>query len=87
MRVVICLPDTEEREFCKRRINELAKIDGITLTVDEVNNTEIGESYFNLIDFADMDIVYIGVNRNYDGIKIAKSIRKAGMNADRKSVV
>ena len=81
MRLVICLPDSEGRDFCRRRINELAKIDSITLTVDEVNPSEAGEGYFNLADFADMDIVYIGVDRDCDGIRIAKSIRKAGINA------
>lgn len=81
MRVVICLPDSEEREFCRRRINELAKIDNITMTVDVVNTAEVGDRYFNPIDFADMDIIYIGVNKNFDGVRIAKSIRKAGLNA------
>ena len=81
MRVVICLPDAEEREFCRRRINELAKIDGIALTLDVVNTAEIGDRYFNRIDYFDLDIIYIGVNRNFDGIGIAKTIRKAGLNA------
>ena len=81
MRVVICLPDSEVREFCRRRITELADIDGISLTIDEIHPTEIGDSYFNLIDFADMDIIYIGADSNYDGIGIAKSVRKAGINA------
>lgn len=81
MRVVICIPDSEEREFCRRRINVLAKIDGITLTIDEVKTTEIEDSYFNVIDFDDTDLIYIGVNSNFDGIGIAKSIRKAGLNA------
>ena len=81
MRVVVCLPDSEERELCIRRINELAIIDGISLTVDAVNITGTGDNYFNLIDFGDMDIIYIGINRNYDGIGVARSIRKAGLNA------
>ena len=81
MRVVICLPDSEEREFCIRRINELARIEGISLTVDEVNVTGIGDNRFDLIDFGDIDIIYIGINKNFDGIGIARSIRKAGMNA------
>ena len=81
MRVVICLPDAEEREFCRRRINELAKIDGIALTIDVVNTAEIGDRYFNRIDYFDLDIIYIGINRNFDGIGIAKTIRKAGLNA------
>lgn len=81
MRVVICLPDSEELEFCRRRINELAKIDNIALTVDVVNTAEIRDGYFSPVNFADMDIIYIGVNRNFDGIRIAKSIRKAGLNA------
>ena len=81
MRVVVCIPDSGEREFCRRRINELALIDGIALTVEEVNVTAFRDSYFNLSDFIDMDILYIGVDRNCDGIGIAKSIRKAGLNA------
>ena len=80
MRVVICLPDSEEREFCIRRINELAKNEGISLSVDEIDITGNEDNYFNLIDFSDMDIIYIGVTRDYDGIGIAKSIRKAGLN-------
>ena len=80
MRVVICLPNLDERESCIRRINELARIEGISLTVDEVNITGPGDNFFNPIDFSDMDIIYIGVDRNYDGIGIAKSIRKAGLN-------
>ena len=81
MRIVICLPDEEDCEFCSRRINELAKAYGITLTVDAINTTEIGDRYFNQIDFADMDIIYLGVNKNFDGIRIAKSIRKSELNA------
>lgn len=81
MRVVLCLSDSGEREFCRKRINELARIDGIALTVDEVDTAKIRDNYFNLADFADMDIIYIGVNGNDDGIGIAKAIRKAGLNA------
>ena len=80
MRVGICLPYSEEREFCKKRINELAKSDGISLTVDEVNVALLGDSRFYLNELTDMDIIYIGVSRNCDGIGIAKSIRKAGLN-------
>ncbi len=80
MRVVICLPDPEEREFCRKRINELAKIDSIELTVDEIDPAGIRDRYFTLADFDDMDIIYIGVSKDCDGIRIAKSIRKAGLN-------
>lgn len=31
--------------------------------------------------FDDTDLIYIGVNSNFDGIEIAKSIRRAGLNA------
>ncbi len=81
MRVVVCLPDSQEREFCIRRINELAKAEGIPVTVDEFNLTGLGGDYFNSVDYSDMDIIYIGYTQNYDGVGIAKSIRKAGMNA------
>ena len=81
MRVVICLPDSEEREFCRRRIKILAKTDDIALTIDEVKASEIGNNYFNSRDFDDTDLIYLGINSNFDGIGIAKSIRKAGLNA------
>jgi DNA-binding LytR/AlgR family response regulator len=81
MRVVVCLPDSQEREFCTRRINELAKAEGIPVTVDEVNPTGLGGDYFNPVDYSDVDIFYIGYAQNFDGVGIAKSIRKAGMNA------
>ena len=82
MRVVICIPDSKEREFCRRRINEIAKIDGITLIIDEVKISQIGDSYINMNDFDDTDIIYLGVDSNFDGIRIAQSIRKAGTNAE-----
>ena len=81
MRVVICLPDSEEREFCRRRIKILAKTDDIALTIDEVKASEIGNNYFNSRDFDDTDLIYLGINSNFDGIGIAKLIRKAGLNA------
>lgn len=81
MRVVICLPDPGERAFCRKRISEIARIDGIALTIDEMNPTENGVRYINTADLADADIIYIGVSASFDGIGIAKSIRKAGINA------
>ena len=81
MRVVICIPDSEEREFCRRRINELSKIDGITVTVNVVNTKDTRDSYLDLVDFADVDVIYIGYNRSFDGIEVAKAGREAGMNA------
>ena len=81
MRVFICIPDSEERAFCRKRIDTLAKIDNIDLTVYEVKTAEIRDSYFDLVDFDDADLIYIGVSSNFNGIGIAKSIRKSGTNA------
>lgn len=81
MRVFICIPDSEERAFCRKRIYLLSKKDGVELTIHEANATEIKESYFDLIDFDDADLIYIGVDSNFDGISVARSIRKSGINA------
>ena len=81
MRVFICIPDSAERAFCRKRIDLLAKIDGIELTVFEVKDKEIKDSYFDLIDFDDADLIYIGISSTFNGIGIAKSIRKSGTNA------
>ncbi len=81
MRVFICIPDSMERAFCRKRIDTLAKIDGIELTINEINTTEITDSYFDLVDFDDADLIYIGVNSTFNGIGIAKSIRQSGVNA------
>ena len=81
MRVFICIPDSEERVFCRKRIYMLSKIDGIELTIFEEKAEETGENYFDLIDFDDADLIYIGVDSNFNGINVAKSIRKAGINA------
>lgn len=81
MRVFICIPDSVERTFCRKRIDLLAKIDGIELTVFEVKDKEIKDSYFDLIDFDDADLIYIGISSTFNGIGIAKSIRKSGTNA------
>ena len=81
MRVFICIPDSEERAFCRKRIYMLSKIDGIELTIFEEKAEETGENYFDLIDFDDADLIYIGVDSHFNGISVAKSIRKAGINA------
>lgn len=81
MRVFICIPDSEERAFCRKRIYMLSKIDGIELTIFEEKVEETGENYFDLIDFDDADLIYIGVDSHFNGISVAKSIRKAGINA------
>lgn len=81
MRVIICIPDSIERSFCIKRIDTLAKIDGMELTISEINAKEIGECYFDSVDYDDADIIYIGVNSNFNGIGIAKSIRKAGIHS------
>ena len=57
MRVVICIPDLEERVFCIKRIESLSKTDGIDLTVNEVNAAVIRDSYFDLVDFDDADLI------------------------------
>ena len=81
MRVFICIPDAEEQSFCRKRIYLLSKMDNIELTIHEVNAAEICERHFDFIDFDDSDLIYIGVDSNFNGISIAKSIRKAGINA------
>lgn len=81
MRVFICIPDSKEQSFCRNRIYLLSKTNNIELTIHEVKAVEIGESYFDFIDFDDTDIIYIGVDNIFNGISIAKSIRKAGINA------
>ena len=81
MHVVICIPDSEERAFCRRRIEFLSKNDGIATTIDEIKASEIGNKYFNWAGFDDTDLIYIGINSNFNGIAIAKAIRKAGLNA------
>lgn len=81
MRVVLYLPDAGERDFCRKRVNLLAKKDGTALTIDEVKTAETGDRYIDPIKFEDTDIFLIGMNSNFDGIGIAKSIRKAGLNS------
>ena len=81
MRVFICIPDSEERAFCRKRIYLLSKTYGIDLTIHEAKAAEIGENYYDLIDFDDSDLIYIGIDSSFNGISIAKSIRKAGSNA------
>ena len=80
MRVFICIPDLEERAFCRKRIYLLSKAEGIELTIHEIKTEEVKESYFDMIDFDDADLIYIGVDNDFNGINIAKSIRKAGIS-------
>lgn len=82
MRVLICIPDSEERAFCRKRIDTLAKRDGIELTIHELKIEEIENAYFDFIDYDDTDLFYIGVNQDFNGIAFAKSIRKAEINAE-----
>ena len=79
MRVILCLPDLRERDFCKKRIGELAKTDCIETTIEV---REPGEIRKNPGRFADADLIYLGFGPGCDGIGLAQSLREAESRAD-----
>lgn len=81
MLVKICLPDSEERAFCRKRLAVLAKSDSLTLTIEEIKAPMAGERFFNRNDFDNTDIIYLGVSRSFNGLELARLIRKAGIKA------
>ena len=79
MRVILCLPDLKERDFCKKRIGELAKTDCINVTIEIAEPKEMKAAAGR---FTDADLIYLGFGPECDGIELAACLRRYESRAD-----
>lgn len=82
MRVILCLPDVRERDFCKKRIAELAETDHADAALETLI-LKSPESLKGSVDrFAFADLIVMGINGSFDGIAAARILRDAGFQGD-----
>lgn len=80
MRIILCLPNAMERDFCKNRITVLTGKYREDATVESVNIANPKD--IRNIDFSDVDVIYLGTGPDCDGIGIANALRKEGYGAE-----
>jgi DNA-binding LytR/AlgR family response regulator len=82
MQVVLCLPDPRARDFCKKRIAELARIDHADVAL-EVMNLKSPDSLAGFMDrLTGADLIVMGIDASFDGMAAAKALRKADIRGD-----
>lgn len=82
MQVILCLPDPRARDFCKKRIAELAKIDHADVTLEALNLKSPESLTGHLDRFADADLIIMGIDASFDGMTAAKALRQAEVRGD-----
>lgn len=82
MHVILCLSDPRARDFCKKRIAELAQTDHAYVTVEVLNPGIFEKLEGSTGRFADADLIYMGIDASFDGIAAAKVLRRAEIRAD-----
>lgn len=82
MQVILCLPDVRARDFCKKRIAELAKIDHADVTVEALNLRSLENLTGSLDRFAAADLIFMGIDSSFDGMTASRMLRKAEIRAD-----
>ena len=82
MQVILCLPDSRARDFCKKRIAELAKTDHTDVTLEALNLKSL-ENLTGFLDrFAGVDLIVMGIDASFDGMAAARVLRKAEVRGD-----
>ncbi|MGX8686119.1 MAG: LytR/AlgR family response regulator transcription factor [Spirochaetales bacterium] len=82
MQVILCLPDVRARDFCKKRIAELAKTDHADVTLEALNIRSLENITGSLDRFVFADLIVLGIDASFDGMAAAKILRKAEVRAD-----
>ncbi len=82
MQVILCLPDVRARDFCKKRIAELAKTDHADVVLETLS-PKSPESLKGSADrFAFADLIVMGIDNTFDGISAAQILRDADIQGD-----
>lgn len=82
MQVILCLPDARARDFCKKRIAELAKTDRAEVVVNALSPNSLGYLKSSVGKFVFADLIVMGIDAGFDGISAARILREADINAD-----
>lgn len=82
MQVILCLPDARARDFCKKRIAELAKTDRADVTTEALNLRSLENLTASMDRFAGADLIVMGIDASFDGMAAAKVLRKAEVRGD-----
>ena len=82
MQVILCLPDVRAREFCKKRITELARTDHADVFVEALNLKKLERLEYSLDRFADADLIYMGIDASFNGIEVSRMLRQHGVRGD-----
>lgn len=82
MQVILCLPNERARDFCKKRIAELARADRAEVVVKELNSDSLRYIKSSVDKFVFADLIVLGIDEGFDGIANARILREADVNAD-----
>ena len=83
MRIIVCLPDPEDREICTNKITELAAETGAPVTVTRMGLRSSKDLDFHAEELEKADLIFLGIEPGgFDGMAAAAAIRQKGADID-----
>jgi DNA-binding LytR/AlgR family response regulator len=83
MRIIVCLPDPEDREICTNKITELAAETGAPVTVTRMGLRSSKDLDFHAEELEKADLIFRGIEPDgVDGMAAAAAIRQKGTDID-----
>ena len=83
MRIIVCLPDPEDREVCTKKITELAAETGAPVTVTRMGLRSSKDLDFHAEELEKADLIFLGIEPGgFDGMAAAAAIRQKGTDID-----
>ena len=83
MRIIVCLPDPEDREVCTNKITELAAETGASVTVTRMGLRSSKDLDFHAEELEKADLIFLGIEPGgFDGMAAAAAIRQKGADID-----
>lgn len=83
MRIIVCLPDPEDREVCTNKITELAAETGAPVTVTRMGLRSSKDLDFHAEELEKADLIFLGIEPGgFDGMAAAAAIRQKGTDID-----
>ncbi len=83
MRIIVCLPDPEDREVCTNKITELAAETGAPVTVTRMGLRSSKYLDFHAEELEKADLIFLGIEPGgFDGMAAAAAIRQKGTDID-----
>lgn len=83
MRIIVCLPDPEDREVCTNKITELAAETGAPVTVTRMGLRSSKDLDFHAEELEKADLIFLGIEPGgFDGMEAAAAIRQKGTDID-----